>query len=113
MNSVREGFVQLFGEDLAAAIDRAANEHGDSWSSGNKGRGSDEFKWALCQCIGFDCIVKPQYMIHHEINPEAGPAIKQWIREHGELDTHDGDVDILALMTGAYLEYMPDGASIA
>lgn len=103
---VRDAFVAVFGEDNAFAIENAAKEH----QNGIHDRpGSDPFKWALCICIGYECFTKDSYRDYHGITAPV-PALKQWIKEHGELNTHDGDTDYLALFAGAYQEYMPDTA---
>lgn len=102
--SVRDGFVEVFGEDMAKAVETAAYQHAEPREP--KGAGSDPFKWALCIAIGFECVSQPKFMAAHKINPEAGPAIKQWVVEHGELGSHDGDLDYLALVAGVYQDWM-------
>lgn len=101
--SIRPAFAERFGEDQAAAIVAAAESH----RNGIHDRpGSDPFKWALCICIGYDCFVKPSFRSHHGITAPVDD-LKKWIRDHGGLDTHDGDVDFLTVMSGHYAEYMP------
>lgn len=102
--SVRSKFVELFGEDNCAAIERAARGHANGIN--NKKIGSDPFKWALCICIGYECMSKESYRKEHGITADWD-ALRAAIKTHGELNTHDGDVDYLAMFAGVYNEFMP------
>lgn len=102
--SVRESFVQRFGEEQAARIEAAAHEHMNGPNSENKG--SDAFRWAIAIVIGYQCAEVARYRESHEITaPWSG--IQQWIKEHGDLVNHDGDVCYLTLLAGGYNQYMP------
>ncbi len=101
--SVRAKFAELFGEEQCAAIERAASGH----KNGVHDReGSDPFKWALCICIGFECMSRDSFRAEHGITV-PWEALRQAIKDHGALDTHDGDVDFLAMFAGVYQEFMP------
>ncbi len=101
--SVRRSFVRTFGEEQAEKIEAAAAEHKNGVHDKT---GSDPFKWAIVICIGFECFTKKDYRSHHGITAPV-EKIKGWIKRSGHLDTHDGDIDYLALFTGAYNEYIP------
>lgn len=104
--SVRDSFVQKFGEDEARRLEDAASEHKNGvhdWT------GSDPFKWVLVICIGYQCFEKPSYRTYHKIEAPY-EEIRQWIKSDGHLDTHDGDCDFLSLFVGAYNDFMPEKA---
>jgi hypothetical protein len=101
--TIRIAFVKEFGEDTAKAIEAAANEHENGL---HPDQGKDPFKWALLLAISYQCFELPDYRKHHKIKP-AYSRIKKWIKTNGRLDTYDGDVDYLAVVTGAYDYYMP------
>lgn len=83
----------------AAAYDHATprEEH--------RGTGSDPFKWVLCITIGYACFTNERFKEAHGITTPT-QALKEWIIEHGELETHDGDFDTLAMIGGIYNEYV-------
>jgi hypothetical protein len=101
--SVRAKFVELFGEDQCAAVEMAARGHANEVNSGNKG--SDPFKWALTIVLGYQCCEVDRYREDHGITLNWD-AFRATIKEHGELNSHDGDVDYLALMAGVYEPYI-------
>jgi hypothetical protein len=98
--SIRHAFVQQFGEANAAAIEAAATSH-ENDIHGNPG--GDPFKWAICICIGYDCITR--YAAGHGITADPS-EVQAWVIEHGDLASHDGDVDYLAAMAGVYADWM-------
>jgi hypothetical protein len=100
--SVRTSFVKAFGENEAKAIEAAARFHANGINDGKLG--SDPFKWALTIIIGYQCAEIASYRAHHKITAPWN-KIKTWIKKHGELKSHDGDMDYLALMAGTYNEY--------
>lgn len=99
--SVRERFVADFGEDQAAAIERAAEEHKNGI---HDNPGSDYFRWALVICVGYDCMKKDPFRQHHGITV-PWETLRPWIKEHGQFAEHDGDTDYLSLMIGVYNWY--------
>lgn len=101
--SIREAFVERFGEDQAAAIYAAAESHGNDINNTNLG--SDPFKWALLVAIGYQCMEIDGYREHHGITA-PWVDLKQWIIWHADLASHDGDCDFLAAFVGAYNEYV-------
>lgn len=100
--SVRESYVQTFGEQEAAALEAAAEEHKNGV---HDEYGTDPFRWAVVIAIGYQCAEVPQYRNHHGIKA-PWEDIRQWIIDHGDLANHDGDVDYLSLMAGKYTEYV-------
>lgn len=102
--NTRQSYVNRFGESEATAIERAAAHHANGINDRDKG--SDSFRWAITVCIGYECFTNEEYRNYHGINASAD-NIKGWIREHGELNKHDRDVDYLCLFVGGYSEYMP------
>lgn len=99
--SVRESFRETFGEDQATAIENAAQEHENGV---HDNRGSDPFKWAISICLGYECASKDSYREHHGITA-PWEDISAWIKKHGELSTHDGDIDYLSAFAGVYDKY--------
>lgn len=100
--SIRDSFVEAFGEDQAAAVEAAAEFH----KNGVHDRpGSDYFRWAIVIAIGYECMSADDYREHHGISA-PWPDLHDWIRDHANLREHDGDSDYLALFAGAYNEFM-------
>jgi hypothetical protein len=106
--SIRAAFVERFGEEEALRLERAAHAHAQPRPP--KGIGSDPFKWVLLITIAYECFTRESFRAHHGIVASVAD-LKEWIKSHGGLDTHDGDVDYLALVAGAYNEYMPAEAA--
>lgn len=103
MSDVRAKFVELFGERDVAAIESAAAGHANGV---HDNRGSDPFQWALCICIGYECMSRESFRQEHRIEA-SWESLRAAIKEHDKLNEHDGDVDYLALFAGAYHEFMP------
>lgn len=101
-HTIRTAFAQRFGEDQAEAIYRAAVSHKNGV---HDNEGSDPFKWALCICIGYQCMEEEPYRADHGITADW-EEIQQWIKDHADLASHDGDVDLLAAVCGKYNEYI-------
>jgi len=100
--SVRNSYVERFGEQQAAALEDAAVEHNNDV---HPNKGSDPFKWVVLICIGYECVEKPDFAKHHGITvPWAD--FKSWAIANGELKTHDGDCDYIALFVGKYNEFV-------
>ena len=103
MSEKYAAFAERFGEEEADRILMAAEQHANGINDRN--RGSDFFKWALLITIGYECWSSPDSYDYHAFT-SAPEDIKAWIKEHGEIDTHDGDFDYLALFVGKYNEYV-------
>lgn len=101
--SVRESFVERFGEAEAAAMEAAADQHRNGVNDENLG--SDPFKWALCIAIGYQCFVEEAYREKHGFRASL-EELGWWIRNHGDLASHDGDFDILGALMGVYEPYI-------
>lgn len=104
MSKTRDSFVARFGEADAVVMESAAAHHENGVNSERKG--SDQFRWALAICIGYECFTRPAFHEWHGFTA-AGDDIKAWAKEHGDLEHHDGDVDYISLLAGAYGEYVP------
>jgi hypothetical protein len=100
---IREKFVKDFGEEQAQMIEQVANSHANGVNDRNKGK--DPFKWALLICIGYQCMEKQSYRNYHQISISWN-ILKKWIKNYGELSSHNGDCDYLALITGKYHEFI-------
>jgi hypothetical protein len=101
---IRDKFVKEFGEEQTVLLEEAALEHNNHIHCN---AGSDVFKWTLLICIGYQCFEKERFRQYHKITIPF-EKLKQWIKENGELDTHDGDCDYISLLAGVYNEYMPN-----
>jgi len=98
--SIREKFVNEFGEEFARKLEVCADTHSNGINSANKG--SDPFKWVLLICIGYQCFEKKGYRIYHGLPLKPSfTTLKKWIRENADLGTHNGDCDYLALVIRA------------
>lgn len=100
MNSIRDQFVRDFSEQTALAIEAAAEQHENGL---HPDKGSDPFKWSLMLVISYQCITK--YRAAHGIKPSA-KRLTAWIKDHADMSSYDGDVDMLALLAGAYDPYV-------
>lgn len=108
MFTLREKFAALFGEDQVAAIERAGREHGlGHHDRAPKGIGSDEFRWCLVICIGYECMSRESFRTEHGITA-PWEDLRAAIKAHAALNEHDGDLDHLSLFAGTYNEFMPD-----
>ncbi len=105
--SVRADFVVCFGEEQAARIEAAAEEHANGINDVN--RGSDPFKWALLITIGYQCIEIDRYRAYHEITA-PWDDVRRWIVDHAQLGEHDGDMDYIAFYCGKYNEFVGEPA---
>lgn len=108
MTSIAAAFAERFGQDQADAVMQAAESHQNGV---HDNRGADPFKWAICICIGYECMTVDRYRQHHGITADPD-EIKTWVYENADLGTHDGDVDYLGLMAGIYDGWLnPDSAA--
>ena len=98
----KSSFVAQFGYEEAEKIMRAAEEH---MNGVHDESGSDVFRWAICICIGYECMSKKEYReCHGIITPWE--ELKIWIKTYANLENHDGQIDYLALFAGAYDEFV-------
>jgi hypothetical protein len=102
--TIKTAFAERFGQDQACAIQAAAEEHENGINSANKG--DDPFKWALLTAIGYECMSKDSYREYHGISA-PWDEVRQWMKDHADLGSHNGDSDYLSLLCGAYSEFMP------
>ena len=100
--SIRESYVEHFGESEAVLLEMAAEVHKNGV---HDDKGSDAFKWVVAICIGYQCVEKEEYREWHKIGVEF-EVFRQWVKEFGELGSHDGDVDYISALIGIYDEYM-------
>ena len=94
--SIEAAFAERFGQDQADAIKSAAEEHKNGV---HDDPGSDPFKWALCIAIGHECVGR--FAGYHGISV-AEDDLRAWCWDHADLASHDGDVDYLSALCGAY-----------
>lgn len=99
---IRDNFIKHFGEEEAANIEQAAREHANEINSANLG--SDDFRWAVCICLGYECMSVDGYREYHGITI-PWEQLDKWIIAHAQLDEHDGDLDYLGLFVGVYEPY--------
>lgn len=102
--SVRASFVEHFGEEQARALEEACNNHLDLMGC-NTNRGSDPFKYVIIVVIGFSCVEKEEYRKIHGITISFD-EFKEWVKNYGNLITHDGDWDELSVIDDTYVEYI-------
>ena len=102
--NLRDSFVERFGEEQCAAVERAACEHANGINDVNKG--SNHFRWCISIVLGYQCVSKDSFRTYHGITA-PWPDMQRWIKDNAHLERHDGDVDYLALFAGVYDEYMP------
>ena len=103
--SVRDSFEAQFGTEQADAVMHAVEYHLESGITTQGNRGSDPFKWAIALAIGFECMSKDSYRKYHGVTA-PWDEIDQWIKDHADLGSHDGDVDIIGAFAGVYEPYM-------
>lgn len=99
----RDSFVSRFGEDQAARIEACAEEHSNGINSENKG--ADPFKWACLIAIGYSCVSDARFAEYHGITV-PNDEFRAWCLSDGDLGSHDGDCDYVALLAGAYDSYI-------
>lgn len=102
--NTKKSFIAQFGAEEAERIMCAAEEH---MNSVHDESGSDVFRWAICICIGYECMSHPEYRKYHGIIT-PWKELKEWIKTYANLEAHDGDVDFLALLAGTYNEFVKD-----
>jgi hypothetical protein len=104
--SIRKSFVEHFGEENALAMEHAAQEHENGL---HPNKGSDPFKRVLMLTISYECASKPNYASYHGITAEW-EKVHQWIIDRADIASYDGDVDMLAALSGAYNQYVGEEA---
>ena len=102
--STKESFIAHFGAEEAERIMCAAEEH---MNGAHDESGSDVFRWAICICLGYECMSNETYRKYHGIIT-PWKDIKEWIKTYGNLEAHDGDVDYLSLFVGVYNEFVEE-----
>lgn len=119
--TIRDSFVEAFGEDNAVRVEEAALLHLNDFKvsmgkvqnllSGppvpdvhdNDNWGSDPFRYLFMLCIGRDCF---RIGGDHPFTMSDGD-VRMWSRAHADLLEFDGDPpDYLALMVGQYYGYI-------
>lgn len=96
MSTLRESYVEHFGEEQAVALEEAAQSHANGVNSTNLG--DDPFRWAFLIAWGYQCFK------YHGIGVTEEQA-RIWASFHAELiKEHNGDVDYLSAFTGRYAE---------
>ena len=106
LSELGQRFAAVFGEDDAYAVMGAAEKHKNGI---HDNPGSDYFRWALCICIGYECLRR--FRDYHGINASEAD-LDEWIKAHADLGSHDGDIDYLAAaLVGAYDPYLNRDAS--
>jgi hypothetical protein len=100
--TMREEFVQAFGEEAAKGVEKAARMHVGARASS----GSDTFRSALHFALGYQCIEVDEYREHHGLTLSY-PEVQAWIlaRRAWFLE-HDGALDTLAIMAGSAFEFL-------
>ena len=103
-DSVGKKFAEKFGREEADRILLVGLTHRrEHFFRTDAKLGSDPFKGALAFVIGMECVTK--YAKEHGF--KLDPAeFKAWVIEHGEMRSHDGDFDGLALLAGSYNEWL-------
>lgn len=102
--TVRNSFVDHFGEEQASKVEESALMHLSHVSEGHKHDkwGDDPFQYHLLTCIAFDCFTRDKNRKYHGITVPL-EELKAWALEYGDLYLYRGDIpDYLALMVGAY-----------
>lgn len=102
-DTIRQSFVDQFGEDDAQKIEAAANVHlGVDVPGVHDGddRGTSEFRYLFLGAIGWECVSR--FREDHGIEATT-EDMRKWALEHGQLGEHEGTPpDYLALLAGAY-----------
>lgn len=107
--TVRNQFVERFGEENATRIEEASLTHTQdpSYQSVHKDDdwGSDPFQYHLMTCVSRRCF-------EHQGGETHGftftrEEVRQWAVEEGRLHEYDGDVpDYIGLLAGAYANWI-------
>ena len=104
--SIRDSFVEEFGEEQARCIEAAANHHNYVGMYNNKG--SDPFKWAILVCISYQCMEIEEYRNNHGITVPF-EQLQNWAVTKGNLNKYDGDYDSLSMLAGIYNKWLKYG----
>lgn len=100
--SIRESFVEQFGEDVATKIEEASIGHinDDPVNHANDNWGSDPFRYHFMNCITHECLSR--FAAHHGIEADL-VDLMIWSRQNAGLLLFDGDQpDYIGLIAGAY-----------
>jgi hypothetical protein len=105
--SIYTDFCKVFGFSEADKLIAAALYHSNGVN--NQNLGTDPFKWVLLINVGYQCVEVNRYRKWHAIKIKW-KKFKQWLIDHGkEIGEHDGDMDFLAMMAGAYNFFLDSG----
>ena len=100
--SVRESFVQHFGEEQATRIEEASlgHQNDDPINHANDKWGPDPFKYHLLNCISHQCL--DVWAEYHGITVPVA-EVKAWVLEYADLYHYEGDIpDYIGALAGAY-----------
>lgn len=106
--TVRDSYVEHFGEDQATKVEESALGHMRSVSDSHRDDswGTDPFRYHLLACISFDCFTVEKNRVYHGITVPLAD-VRAWALEYADLHEHDGDIpDYLGFMVGAYYPWI-------
>jgi hypothetical protein len=104
--SIRDSFVERFGEDLAVKIEEASIGHinDDKTNHGDDNWGSDPFRYHLMMAIAHECMGR--WGKWHGIDVDV-VDVMLWTRENADLLSFDGDQpDYIAMIAGCYYAWI-------
>jgi hypothetical protein len=104
--TIRDSFVEHFGEEDAGRIEEASigHQNDDKVNHGNDRWGKDPFKYHLLMCISHECF--SEFHEWHGIKADAA-AMKAWALEHADLHEYEGDIpDYIGMIAGAYTSWI-------
>lgn len=106
--NIRGAFVERFGAENADRVEACAQQH-KTWRDfdAERGYGSDVFRWAVLMVISFECLTR--FAASHGFTCD-GAEVYAWLKEPAQRDwlaAHDGDFDAIAMLSGAYNDFMP------
>lgn len=108
MSELREKFVRVFGEDNASKLEAACEMHITQKATDpivllvqmlmsdtaedhrNDNRGSDPFRYVVLAVLGYECVSRDEYRIHHGLTLDPMEFLN-WVITQADLDSFDGD----------------------
>ena len=106
--TIRDSYVEHFGEEQATKVEESALTHMRDVSAGHRedSWGSDPFRYHLLACISFDCFTVEKNREYHGITVPLDD-VRAWALEHADLHLHDGDIpDFIAFTIGVYYSWI-------